>query len=106
MQYHKFLVNDTVIEFYNNWLGEETVTVNGQVVSKESSILGRNHHFTILEDGKHARYVLTSKVTDMMQVALDLRKNGVILHEDVIVKYGSKSRKPQNKSKKLGLEKL
>lgn len=106
MQYHKFVVGETIIEFNNNWLGEEKVMVNGQLVSKKSSTFGTNHHFNLIEDGKELRYVLTSKLTDLMQVALDLRKNGVILYENVIVRYGSAARKPVNKEKKKGMASL
>ena len=106
MQYHKFTVDDVVIEFHNNWLGEETVTVNGQIVSKKSSIMGTNHHFTVQHEGSLFRFVLASKLTDMMQVSLDLRRNGQLLHEDVIVRYGSKPKNPPNKAKKQGLLKL
>jgi tetratricopeptide (TPR) repeat protein len=106
MQYHKFTIDDIIIEFHNNWLGEETVSLNGQIVSKKSSILGTNHHFTVQQEGKLYRFVLSSKVTDMMQVALDLRRNGQMLYEDIIVRYGSKPKSPPNKSKKHGLMKL
>lgn len=106
MQYHKFVLEDLIIEFHNNWLGEETVYVNGQIVSKKSSVFGTNHRFSLLENGKQVRYVLSSKITDMMQVALDLRKNGEIVEEDVIVRYGFKSKKPLNRAKKEGLAKL
>ena len=106
MQYHKFILEELIIEFHNNWLGEETVSVNGQVVSKKSSVWGTNHYFTVHNKGKQDRYVLTTKVTDMMQVALDLIRNGEKLYEDVIVRYGSKAKNPPNKEKKIGLLKL
>ena len=106
MQYHKFVLGDTIIEFHNNWLGEETVIVNGQVVSKKSSVLGINHHFNLIENGNQARYVLTTKITDLLQVAIDLRRNGELLQENVIVRYGTGSRKPVNRSKKEGLAHL
>lgn len=106
MQYHKFVLEDLIIEFHNNWLGEEKVFVNGKLVSKKSSIMGTDHRFNILENGKQSRYVLVSKITDMMQVALDLRKNGQVIQEDVIVRYGSKPKKPINKAKKKALSHL
>ena len=106
MQYHKFIVGETVIEFHNNWLGEETVIVNGKVASKDSSFLGMHHHFNVMENGNMVRYVLTTKVTEMMQVALDLRRNGELLYEDVIIRYGSKPKSPKNKFKLSGIVKL
>lgn len=106
MQYHKLTAGNHVIEFHNNWLGEETVIVNGQIVSKKSSIWGTHHHFTLVEDGEEARYILTTKVIHGFQVALDLRRNGRLLHENVPVAYGSMPKKPQNDAKKRGLAKL
>lgn len=103
MQYHKFKIGDTVIEFHNSWLGEETVIVNGKTVSKQSSFRGRHHHFSIMEDGSLARYVLTSKITQSMQVALDLRRNGTVLQEDVIIRAGGKPKMPSNTYKEMGL---
>ncbi|MDX1478262.1 MAG: hypothetical protein R3301_11195 [Saprospiraceae bacterium] len=106
MQYKKLKVGDTVIEFHNNWLGEETVIVNGQVVSKKSSIMGTHHHFNVLEDGHHVRYVLTTKVSSGFQVLLDLRRNGQLIQEDVVVPTRFGIRKPRNTAKKTGLIKL
>ena len=41
-----------------------------------------------------------------MQVMLDLRKNGVIIAEDVVVNFGTKPRAPINTAKKEGIQKL
>lgn len=106
MQYQKLTTGNIVIEFHNNWLGEETVIVNGQIVSKESSIWGTHHHFTVMEDGHAIRYILTTKVNSNLQVLLDLRRNGKIVQENVPVQFGSFPKKPQNKAKKQGLLKL
>lgn len=107
MHYKKLTSGNTIIEFHNNWLGEETVVVNGQVVSKKSSILGIDHPFTIMENGASARYILTSKVNDRLEVFLDLRKNRQLIQENVPVLNGAASRKPSDTSYKLsGLNKL
>ena len=102
MQYVKITDGETIIEFHNNWLGEETVIVNGQVVSKKSSILGCDHYFSVIDDGRNNRYILTSKINGLMQVLLDVRKNGKLIEENVLVKYGAAPRKPRNKFKKSG----
>ncbi len=106
MQYKKLTSKNTVIEFHNNWLGEETVIVGGQVVSKKSSIWGAHHYFNVMENGKEVRYILTTKVGSNLQVLLDLRRNGEIVHEDVLVSFGSKPKIPENKAKKQGFIKL
>lgn len=106
MQYHKLVSGKTVIEFHNNWMGEETVIVNGQVVSKKSSVWGAHHHFSLIEDGENVRYVLTTKVDSNLQVLLDLRRNGVLVQENVVVSYGLAPAKPKNTPKNEGILKL
>ncbi len=106
MQYQKLSSGDTVIEFHNNWLGEETIIINGQIVSKKSSIMGTNHYFQVLENGHIAKYVLTSRLNDSFQVLLDLRRNGQIVHDGVVVQFGTKPKQPKNKAKKNGIKKL
>ncbi len=106
MQYQKITSGGTIIEFHNNWLGEETVIVNGQIVSKKSSIWGTSHYFTVMENGHTIRYILTSKVSESMQVALDLSKNGILVQGDIPVRFGSKPRQPKNHAKRAGLLKL
>ncbi len=44
MYYKKIKTEKNIIEFHNNWLGVETVIVNGQIVSKKTSLLGAHHH--------------------------------------------------------------
>lgn len=105
MHYKQLRVGKVVIEFYNNWLGVETVNVNGQVVSKDKSVWGLDHHFSLLEDGHNVRYVLTSKVGPDMAVKLDLIRNGELVHEDVDVTLSGKQG-PINSAKKTGLKLL
>lgn len=102
MQYRKFQVGRTIIEFHNSWLGKETVSANGQVVSQKSSILGTHHHFTIMEDGHAARYVVTSKMGPLGNVLIDVRRNGEIMQEDVALPFGGPAGLPENKSKRIG----
>lgn len=106
MHYQKIKSGATVIEFHNNWLGEETVIINGQVVSKKSSVWGTHHYFNVIEQGHNVRYVLTTKVNASMQVFLDLKRNGKVVEEDLPVLYGSKPRKPKNTAKREGISKL
>lgn len=106
MQYRKIIVVNTIIEFHNSWLGEETVIVNGQRVSRKSSILGTDHYFQVEEEGKLARYVLTTKVGDLVNVLIDLKRNGKYIERDLPVPLGFGDRKTQSKLKKQGLLKL
>ena len=105
--YYKKIKTDTItIEFHNNWLGEETVIVNGQIISKKSSVMGTHHDFTILENGHPVNYILTTKVNSNMQIFLDLRKNGKVIQEDIELKYGGKPKLPVNNFKIDGIAKL
>lgn len=106
MHYQKIKSGTTIIEFHNNWLGEETVIINGQVVSKKSSVWGTHHYFNVIEQGHNVRYVLTTKVNSGMQVLLDLKRNGKLVQENLPVLYGSRPRKPKNTAKREGISKL
>lgn len=105
MQYQKLTSGDTTIEFHNNWMGEETVIVKGQIVSKKSSVWGTDHRFTVLEKGKKVKFVLTTKVDANMQVLLDLRRNDKLVINDLKVNYGFMP-KNANKPKQQGIQKL
>ena len=109
MHYKKLQLENLIIEFHNNWLGEESVLVNGQLVSKKSSITGADHHFTILENGSMARYVVTSKLDQGLNVYLDLRKNHKLIQENIPIIAWGKEHSQQNKTspyKNEGLKKL
>ncbi len=106
MQYQKLVSGDTIIEIHNNWLGEETVIVNGQIVSKKYSVWGTNHYFNVMEDGHTIRYILTTRVDGNMQVVLDLSRNGKPIYEGVAINYGTKPTSPHEKLKKQGLSLL
>jgi hypothetical protein len=103
MQYQKLTSKGTIIEFHNNWLGQEMVIVNGQEVSKKSSVLGVNHNFVVLEEGKKVRFILTSRLDGTGQVFLDLRRNGKVVQENVGVIYGTGPKQQLNKAKQKGL---
>lgn len=106
MQYVQVRIGKLLIDFHNSWLGEESVYVNGKLVSKKSSVWGTDHHFVRQEDGEEAHYVLTSRIDGMMGVALDLRRNGRPVKQGIGVPYGFKPRQPRNADRKKGLDLL
>jgi len=107
MYYAKLTHGKTVIEFHNNWLGEETIIVKGKVVSKLSSVFGASHYFTLKEDGEDANYILTTKMSDNFGFAIDLSRNGVIVHRDVPLGYSwGRKKQKEDKRRKLALQKL
>ena len=70
---------------------------------------GTDHHFTMLENGSMARYVLSSKVDQAMNVYLDLRKNHVLIQENIPILVWGKEYEQQKKTspyKNEGLKKL
>jgi len=107
MHYIKLKSEGTIIEFHNNWLGEETVIVGGKKVSKKSSIMGANHYFTVIENGATANYILVSKVLNAnLQVGIDLIRNGQMIYENVPLNYGNKKQSPHEELKSKALAKL
>jgi tetratricopeptide (TPR) repeat protein len=106
MQYRKIISGNTVIEFHNNWLGEETVIANGHLVSQKSSIMGTNHFFNVMENGDTVRFMLRTRINNNMAVVLDLKRNGILVAEDIPVSLSFGIGKSQNKLKKKGLIKL
>lgn len=106
MYYKKIKTEHTTIEFHNNWLGVETVIINGQAVSKKSSFMGTDHYFSIIENGHSAHYMLTTKIDSLLQVYIDLRRNGTLIEENIPIPYGAKPSAPRNKFKRLGIKKL
>lgn len=106
MYYKEINLGDATIEFLNDWLGRETIKVNGQEVSKKSSIMGTNHDFTIMEDGEQTYYILTTKVNNNMEVALDIRRNGLVILENVPVPMTFHTKELKNPLKKSGVAKV
>jgi len=111
MHYQKIVLGKTFIEFHNSWQGEETVVVNGQIVSRKSSVWGTHHYFTVIENGRTIRYILTSKADPEHRVSLDLRRNGELIERNIAVPARSgptsRRRRPRNNpAKKEGLARL
>jgi tetratricopeptide (TPR) repeat protein len=107
MQYLELKVGTTTICFHNSWTGVETVEVNGQILSKKSSVLGTQHHFTLRENGEDMHYTLITKIaSDAINVKVDLLKNGNPLYNDIILPYGSKPKSPALVAKQEGLKSL
>lgn len=102
MQHAKIIEENNLIEFHNSWTGEESVYLNGQLVSKKSSILGTSHSFEMNQPGEVIRYILTSKISSELQVKLDLIRNGVIVQKDIAINYGNLPKKPEEEFKEKG----
>jgi tetratricopeptide (TPR) repeat protein len=107
MQYLELKSGDTTICVHNSWTGEETVEVNGQLVSKKSSILGTQHYFELVENGQKVQYTLITKLgSDGMSVKVDLLKDGKPIHSDVPLPYAAKPTSPALIAKQTGVKML
>ncbi len=106
MYYKKIRTDHAVIEFHNNWLGMETVIVNGKEVSQKSSLLGTNHYFVVSDKGRDIAFTLTTKLGPAGQVYFDLRKDGELIEENVLVNFGTKGKHEPNEFKTKGIQLL
>lgn len=52
MKFSTIQLGTNKIEIFNSYLGKETITVNGEIVSEKSSIRGGNHTFTLVENDR------------------------------------------------------
>lgn len=112
MSLKKIKINKQQIEIHNNWIGVQTVLLNGKVVSKKFSFSGTNHYFSILENGEAVEYILTTKISSKKQrlksnqILVDLRCKGEIIKEDVLIEFGTTPKKENNENKTIGIERL
>ncbi|HQV66809.1 MAG TPA: tetratricopeptide repeat protein, partial [Saprospiraceae bacterium] len=106
MQYLELVSGDITICYHNSWTGVETVEINGQTYSKQSSIMGLQHQFDVKENGILVHYQLTSRLGNDGNVLVDLLRDGIMIHKNVIVPYTTKPKSPAFADKQEGLKKL
>ena len=110
MALDKIKIENYIIEVHNNWRGVQTVTVNRQIVSKKFSFAGTDHFFTLLEGGHDIPYVLTTKINSKShlltdnQILIDLKRDGKMIKEDVLLNFITVQKKEKNKSKAVGIK--
>jgi len=74
MKYITTYLGENKIEFFNTFLGKETIKVNDEIVSEKSSLFGTEHNFTINENGNEVPCKLTTGVS-IYGVVFNLYKN-------------------------------
>ncbi len=74
MKYITVYLDENKIEFFNAFLGKETIKVNNEIVSEKRSISGTEHNFVINEKGNEVPCKLTTGVS-MYGVVINLYKN-------------------------------
>lgn len=98
-------MDDNIISLYNSWLGVEEVRLNGQLVSKITSILGANHYFVILENGKKVDCFLRTKLCSGSGIVkVDLIKGKRLIYENITLPYSSIKKSKAQTAKEKGIE--
>ncbi|MEC5167177.1 hypothetical protein RCH18_002927 [Flavobacterium sp. PL11] len=52
MKFSTIQLGNNKIEIFNSFVGRESITLNGKIVSEKSSIGGAKHSFTMLENDR------------------------------------------------------
>ena len=80
----EFTIDNSTIQFSNNWMGNETILVNGTPVSKKFSIFGTTHYFNIVNNGVMENYSITTKLSFKNNLVISLFKNDELMEEKYI----------------------
>lgn len=84
MKQISFYINNNSIQFSNDWMGYETITVNNEQVSKKFSFFGTKHNFNIADDNITENYTIKSDVSFKNNVIITLYKDDVKIEEKFI----------------------
>lgn len=79
-----FYIDNSTIQFTNDWMGNETIMVNGKQVSKKFSFFGTKHHFTLDNNNIIDNYSIVSDVSFKNNIVISLYKNNIKLEEKYI----------------------
>jgi len=106
--YYKKIETDRCIIVYEvNWLGMETISIEGQIVSKKFSLRGTSHNFFRHENNIKIAYTLTTKESskEKNQISISIIRNNKLIVDNILVNYETKT-KETNKSKIIGTKYL
>ena len=76
-----FYIDKTTIQFSNDWMGNETITINGKQVSKKFSFFGTKHLFTIENNSIIENYSIVSDVSFKNNIVISLYEDNIKLEE-------------------------
>ena len=79
-----FKIENSTIQFTNDWMGNETITLNGQQVSKKFSFFGTKHNFTLENNGLIEEYSIISKADFKNNIVISLYKDNIKIEEKFI----------------------
>lgn len=67
------------IDINNSLLGEESVFYNGELVSRQTSLLGSLHEFKVTEDNMDTWYRINISLRWPFRIGFDIFRNGKAL---------------------------
>jgi len=80
-----FNIEDQHITYEVNWLGMETISVNGNIVSKKLSLPNRKHKFSLEVYGKTEDFYIQSKQAFSSGcIKVQLFHNAILIEENTI----------------------
>lgn len=86
----EFIVGNYKITYRLNWIGIETVLLNGKKISKKLSLGKRVHTFELLVDGTMQSFHLESKQSfSGSHVKVELFQNGELIATDYVTFFES-----------------
>lgn len=67
------------IDIKNSLLGEESIYYNGELVSRNTSLFGSLHEFSVLENKEEAVYRINIEIKWPLRIGFDIYRNGTAL---------------------------
>lgn len=111
MNKNKIKIGINTIEIRNNWIGVQTVLVNNVIVSKKFSFSKIKHTFAIMEEGIPKSFTIDNVISkDVLlkdhQVLIDIKCDGKLIKENLLIDFESIEKKETNESKIIGIQYL
>lgn len=80
MRYLTYFTEDRHrLDITNSWLGEEKIYYDGLLVSRNASILGSTHEFTVMEKEEKVSYRIQIEFKWPFRIGFDIFRNGKAL---------------------------
>ena len=85
MKQIEFLVDNHIITYSLNWLGIETIILDGRIISKKLSLGKRVHTFSLAVGGiVHSFYIESKQSFSTSSVRVQLFQNGELIDTDYV----------------------
>ncbi|WP_118951944.1 hypothetical protein [Taibaiella helva] len=80
MRYLTYFTEDRHrLDITNSWLGEEKIYYDGRLVSRNTSIFGSMHEFTVTEGEQETWYRIQIEYKWPLRIGFDIYRNGKAL---------------------------